>query len=337
MSDKTIELSGEIQPNWLHMPKFLSERVVIEPESGIGGHHIDALRLGRAAVMASEEKIVMETGTVMIDPIKTVERRRSAHEVGFGAFLSRNRHDSKGRPVKLAVAIKPFSRPEKALHEVSGYLTLAELGIETFQPIGVFPSKHANHFVVVTKKRNDLTSLDRDRWVIGRQVVDDATAETALRNNETVKDIARLIGYIHSNGVFHPDGQIKNYAKTPKGTIGIIDTENLIVSELNDINSVENAWYDIEKLVKSLIISTQDKEDADLFGVGMLYGLSINNLRNSIEELIIVPYLESLYEQMDGASLSKQDHIAAIYDGISARFMEESSWPDHFIKVSRAS
>src|SRR5581483_8886159 len=129
---------------------------------------------------------------------------------------------------------------------------LAELGIETFEPVGVFPASKGEHFVVVTKKRNDLTSLDRDKWVVGRQVVDEASAEISERNNETVRGISELLGYIHSWGVYHPDGQIKNYAKTPEGEIGIIDTENLIKADLESPDATSLAWHDVEKLVKSL-------------------------------------------------------------------------------------
>lgn len=334
MASKTLEHTGQPVDEWLHAPKAFTDRVLIDPSEGVTAEHLAALEIGRAAVVASEVCLIRESCRVDVEPTKTVERRRSAHEVGFGAFVHRTKVNRKGRSIEQAVALKPFSRPEKALHELAGYLTLGELGIETFQPVGVFPAKDGNHFVSVTKKRNDLTSLDRALWVRGRMVLDEASAETARDNNETIEGIATLLGFIHSRGVFHPDGQIKNYAKTPKGVVGIIDTENLIVSEPGNQNALENAWHDIEKLVKSLIISTQYSEDVDVFGVGMFYGLPLGSVRKSIEELIIAPYLDSLATQSESADAIARTHITGLYEGSYERFFKDESWPDHFIQAS---
>lgn len=334
MASKTLEHAGQPVDEWLHAPKAFIDRVIVDPAEGVTSEHLAALEIGRAAVVASELCLINESCRVDVEPTKTVERRRSAHEVGFGAFVHRTKVNRKGRSIEQAVALKPFVRPEKALHEMDGYLTLAALGIETFEPIGVFPAKDGDHFVSVTKKRNDLTSLDRALWVKGRMVIDEASAETAQDNNATVIGISSLLGFIHAHGVFHPDGQIKNYAKTPQGVVGIIDTENLIVSELGDQNSFENAWHDIEKLVKSLIISTQHNEDVDVFGVGMFYGLPLESVRKSIEELIIAPYLDSLATQSETADERARNHINELYEGVYDRFFNETNWPDHFIQAS---
>lgn len=333
MPSKTLEQKPEYPAEWLHEPVTYGIAVPIE-EEGVQPEHLSALLAGHAAVMSSKVMLVNNTRCAWINPDKTVEPRRSAHEVGFGALVQL-RVNAKGKKVQQAVAFKPFAKPHHALHEVDGYLALARLGIETFEPIGVFPSKSGDRFVVVTYKRNDLTSLDRDKWVIGRQVTDAASEEIAQRNNNTVAGISKLLGFIHSRGIFHPDGQIKNYAKTPKSVIGIIDTENLIVAPLNEPNAMEHAWQDIEKLIKSLIINTQDKEDIDIFGVGMLAGMPLTLVRQSIEDLVITPYLDSLAEHIKTADTDQSRHISGIYEGVYERFFLDEDWPTHLISASR--
>lgn len=337
MSDKTLELPRRVDDTWLHAPELFSGSVVIYPETGITDMHLIALQAGKSAVVANQMPLLSKTAQVKIEPQKTVERARSAHEVGFGALVCRATLLPKGKRPEQAIALKPFVRAEKALHEVNCYRVLAELGVETFEPIGVFPAKKGNHYVAITKKRNNLTSLDRDKWIISRKVIDEASAEIAQRNNDTVMGISQLLAYIHLKGIYHPDGQIKNYAKTPKGVIGIIDTENLIVSHQKDPNALEYAWHDIEKLVKSLIISTQDKENVDVFGVGMLYGMNLDGLRNSIEELIIDPYLDSLSKSINSASEAEIAHINVLYEGIYNRFFSSQRWPSYIMRASHAS
>ncbi len=336
MTLKAIQPSSEPQESLSHQPKLWAELVLIDFEADKKHEYIRVLELGKAAILSSQVELVRGS-EVEVDAIKKIEHRRSAHEVGFGLFRHNNKPDPKGKPRKTQIALKPFSRPDNALHEVFGYLVLQELGVETFEPIGVFPAELTESYVVVTKKRNDLTSLDRDRWVVGRRVVDEATSETALRNNASVQEIAKLQARINANGVFHPDGQIKNYAKTPKGTIGIIDTENLIFNVTDADRGGQQAWADIEKLVKSLIVNTQDRQDTELFGVGMLYGLTSVSLRRSVEELIINPYLDELCAQQKLAgNLSKSDYINGIYESVAGRFLSDTAWPSHLIGVGRS-
>lgn len=288
------------------------------------------LRLGRAVVAAAEDGVAQSFIEARVSPDKVIEERRSAHQVGFGVMLDCER-SFKGKPRKHSVAFKPFNSPEDAVKEVRGYLTLKELGVETYDPVGIFPSADKEHYVVVTQKRADLTSLDNDTWVVGRRVVDEATDEISKRNSETVKSIAAELAYIHSNGVFHPDGQIKNYAITPDGKTGIIDTENLTKIEINGHSEGDRAWYDIEKLVKSLIVNTQDQEDATLFGVGMLHGMPLNDTRRCLEELVISPYTNALLEQLDDCDENREQYIQNIYDGVE-RMFSDKNWPEHFIK-----
>lgn len=335
MSNKTLEKPTiqNLPEQWQHAPSTNSPYFTIENcQTDEFSEQLVMLNAGRAAIVASEVSLVRNIRDVRVNLSKTVERRRSAHEVGFGMLVLRPNID--GKRDSYPVAFKPFSRPERALHETLGYLTLVDMGVETYSPIGVFPSKVGDHYVAVTKKRSDLISLDRDKWVIGRKVVDEATSEITQRNSQTVSDISRLLGYVHSKGVFHPDGQIKNYAKTPKGNIGIIDTERLIMNGLNHNSAAELAWIDIEKLVNSLLISTLDNSDTDVFGVGMFYGMPLRGVRRSIEDLILVPYLDSLTEQLPSSSADGATHINNLYESVCDRFYKEDTWPAYFIQSS---
>lgn len=287
------------------------------------------LALGRAVVLASQDGSERSFGEAIIKEDKIIEERRSAHMVGFGTLIGCEKN-YKGKNRKYSVAYKPFNNAQDALSEVKGYLTLEDLGVETYEPIGVYPSVNKEHYIVVTKKRSDLKSLDTDSWVVGRKVTDEATNEISQRNTERVKGIASLLAYIHSNGVFHPDGQIKNFAVTPEGEIGIIDTENLVKVEIGEQSEADRAWYDIEKLVKSLIANTKDNQDATLFGVGMLHGMPLEDVRQCLEELVITPYINSLLEELGSCDDGQAKYVQNLYDGIQRHF-EEKTWPIHLI------
>jgi hypothetical protein len=256
-----------------------------------------------------------------------MSRAVSAHGVGFGWLEAPH--------ARRPVAYKPFSRPGNALHEIQGYQTLHELGIETYTPLGAFPSVERGQWVVLTEFREDLVSLDRDQWIVGRAATTFGEVEVAERNGETVKGIGELMAFIHSHGIYHPDGQIKNWAKTPDGKIGIIDTEHLTRVALGDHNAVTLAWQDIEKLTRSLIAVRHEGQDGSIFGVGMLHGMPLALARSSIQELIIQPYLESLMAQLADCTPERAVAIQTLYDGVSAKFEETPEWPGHLIAASR--
>jgi hypothetical protein len=223
------------------------------------------------------------------------------------------------------VAIKPFSRPEDALHELNGYDVLQQHGVETFDPLGVFPAEHTDSFIVLTKKRSSLMSLDRDDWVVGRSVSSAVEAEQAQRNTKTVQEIAVLLAKLHNGGVFLPDGQIKNFAVTTDGKVGAIDTENILVKPVGDLDSPALAWNDISKLTRSLV--APNTEDVDkVFGVGMLAGLSLVDLRESCDELIMTPYIAALSEHADASETI--DHGYSIAMHVHDRFYADTNWPD---------
>lgn len=268
-------------------------------------------------------------------PDKQIDFKRSAHGVSFGRLIGRRPTKDNRQGTLLQVAFKPFDRSDKALQEMSGYLKLQEIGIETFDPVGVFPSEHFGNYIVVTKKRDDLMSLDRDTWVVGRQPTTKGEAEIAERNQQTVIDIGKTFARLHAHGVYHPDGQIKNFAVTPDGEIGVIDTENLdfVPIDAGSPDVAAKAWNDIEKLVKSLILVGSDKDDEKIFGVGMLHRLGLPQVRQSIEQLIIMPYIQEL-EALAEQEGVERERITKLYDGIVDRFYKEENYPSHLIAMT---
>lgn len=297
--------------------------------------HEKALQLG-VPVVATEFAGTIRPGIISdIYPEKTVDSQRSAHGVTFGRLAVRAPSARKGLRTVVDVAIKPFDDSTTALHEMNGYRVLGQLGIETFEPVGVFPAAHGDHFVAMTKTRRDMQSLDRDFWVLGRRVTSESTAETAERNRQTVVEIAHKMAYIHANGVFHPDGQIKNWSVTVDGTVGIIDTENIKQAAIGSVDAPELAWYDVSKLVKSLILENQNDEDK-MFGVGMLAGMSLGQVRESIHELVVAPYIEALVELATDDDLKGYEHIENLAESISNRFhVLEPDWPDHLLGLQQ--
>lgn len=300
--------------------------------------HKDALLVGLPVVASEFMHVTKHASSIEVHPEKTIENSRSAHGVGFGRFVGWLPRKKQHGGV-LEVAFKPFEDAESALREFHGYRRLGQLMIETFEPVGVFPAKNGDHFVGVTKKRQDLMSLDRDEWLVGRLVTDEDEAETADRNAQTVIDVAKAFAYIHAQGIFHPDGQIKNWAITPEGKIGIIDTENLHSlsqegsQESND--ALEHAWGDIEKLVKSLILEKKG-ENEKIFGVGMFARMDVISVRAGLEQLLINPYLETLSEMSEQTEDENiQKYIYQIFEGVVSRFYDDQQWPNHFVNMQR--
>lgn len=316
----------------LHQPDLRNLQHAEIVEEQVTPQHLDALVSGIPVVETEAHQAIIPTSNFEVYPEKTIENRRSAHGVSFGQFVgwlpTKSKFDS-----LLKVAIKPFNNPEDALREFTGYRLLGNLAVESFEPVGIFPAKEGSHFISMTKTRKDLVSIDRDEWVVGRRVDSESTAEITERNTRTVQDVSRVLAYVHANGVFHPDGQVKNWAVTPEGNIGIIDTENLQKREIGHGDSSELAWQDINKLVKSLILNSKDS-DAKMFGVGMLHGLPLNQLRESIEELIIFPYVEELMRlSVNAPDEVMRRHEHNLFEGIMDHFYNDLAWPQHYLQM----
>lgn len=324
---------GEFQQGSLHLPDITglpSAEVTqaVSPEL----HYAHALEAGRPIVSLAYSGTLTGARSFEVFPEKIVESSRSAHGVGFGRFISYLPTGRKRDDTLLSVAVKPFNDPETALREFFGYRKLGELGVETFKPVGVFPARNGDHFIGVTEARKDMMSLDRDEWVPVDRVSDARTAEINERNVRTVQDVSVGMAYIHSLGVFHPDGQIKNWSATTTGKIGIIDTENLKQVPLGHESTGLLAWHDIEKLARSLVYDSRGTDEGKMFGVGMLKGQSLVQLRHSIEHLIIAPYTDALTFMAENAG-SDQDRqqMQDLFDAVIDRFYSDDTWPSHLV------
>ncbi|MCA9331314.1 hypothetical protein KC968_00060 [Candidatus Saccharibacteria bacterium] len=325
----------QISSGQLYVPSLQNIRQAEVYDGEISEVHRDALRAGVPVVALALAETLNPAHAFEVYPTKTIDSQRSAHGVSFGRFVARAPHARKGLRTLVDVAVKPFDDAPTALNEMHGYHVLDELGVETFQPVGIFPAQHGDHFIAMSRTRRDMQSLDRDTWVVGRRVNSAATAETAERNTQTIIEIAETMAYIHANGVFHPDGQIKNWSVTADGTVGVIDTENLTQVEIGSVDAPELAWYDISKLVKSLILENQDEEDK-MFGVGMLAGMAIGQVRENIQELIVAPYVDALVGMISDDNLQQYQHIENLVESVTNRFhVLEPNWPEHLVSLQQ--
>lgn len=295
------------------------------PVETFGVEEANLLLAGVAVVLPDYLSAVRSASRHDVYRDKTIVPTRSAHEVAFGRLMGHNSNVQR-ETARFGVAMKPFNRPQDALHEVYGYMLLNQLGVQTFQPIGVFPAKKGSHYIALSEDRKDLMSLDRDEWVVGRNVENVDQAETAARNNKTVTEIAQTLAYLHSNGVFHPDGQIKNFAITYDGKVGVIDTENLRYTSTDNFSNPISAWGDIEKLVHSLVVPNGESDK--IFGVGMLSNMPFGEVRRSVQELVVDPYISATLDWA-GESGSEAALRMAMY--VQEQFDGAPNWPDHLI------
>lgn len=318
-----------IQSGELYIPDLRPIRQSEVFGSELNDDHEKALMHGRAVVSAEFSESLQAVQGFEVYPSKTIDSQRSAHGVSFGRFTARNPNARKGIKTLVDVAVKPFDNPYDALREVQGYEILKSLGVETFTPVGIFPAESGTHFISMTQTRRDMQSLDRDNWIVGMRVDSERSAEIVERNVRTVTEISQTMAYLHANGVFHPDGQIKNWSITTDGTVGVIDTENMTRTELGSSDALTLAWDDINKLVKSLILVQQSEEDK-MFGVGMFAGMTAMQARKSIEELIVIPYIDALVDNLTDEDQLKYEHIENLAESISNTFYNrEPEWPQH--------
>jgi hypothetical protein len=311
----------------IHIPDISRRHLAVPFSEMIGEEHLDAL--SSRVPIVSEEHIGAVRGPLraVVYPDKIIEQARSAHGVGFGALRTRDRDNS-----FIKLALKPFNHYETAAKELGGYLWLAGLSIQTYQPFGIFPAEHGGHYISMSHTRKDLDSLDRDKWVKGGRVTSAEDQEVHERNERTVEDIAKCLAIVHSHGGFLPDSQIKNWAVTPEGKIGPIDTEKFKTVTLGDESSSQLAWGDIDMLVKSLVLTNDGNDQDKIFGVGMLSGMNLHNVRNAIERLFIEPYSNQLGEIMaDSTDSSILEQCELLFSGVLGRFYSDEDWPQNFI------
>ena len=309
----------------LHVPLLDRRNVeVVSPAETTASTIAEVLIKGGTVI---SEDYVSEFGRITayeVFPEKIIDVSRSAHQVGFGRFIGR-RPQKPSRPGNiLSTATKPFKTPEIAANEAYGYWALSSIGVETFDPIGVFQQRSGDGCVVITKKCNDLMSLDRDTWIVGREVATEADVEIAERNTQTVKEISQTLAWLHMHGIFHKDGQIKNYAVASDGTVGVIDTENLSRRNVGDPDTGALMMQDIEKLMKSLVNTNKSEK---IFGVGMLHGLSAPAMQASYEELVANPYSEGLMACVDLGGEDEQAQILmdSLWDHL--KYAKTDNWP----------
>jgi hypothetical protein len=300
-------------------------------------HYAAALATGKMVVVQPFHEVIATAPDVQILTEKQIEERRSAHGVTFGRLHdnANGKHDNfLRRNGPMSVALKPFSSSHDAVRELQGYINLRDIEVPTFEPVGIFPAKEGSHVIGVTLKNNDWKSLDRHSWVVGRSVDSERSLFYAEHNNKQVRGIAETLAFIHAHGIFHPDGQIKNWIANASDQIGVIDTEKQIVEPLGYDFADQLAWQDIEQLVESLVLHNTDDENVKTFGVGMLANLPLSVVRNSIEELVVLPYLsrlEHIAQDAEGDALTQVDML---YNGLLERFYNEDSWPQHFIDAN---
>lgn len=269
-------------------------------------------------------------GTVdlQLTPGKVIEKQRSAHEIAFGRLLKRRVDKQSSLGHQMYVALKPFYDDRSALHEMLGGMRLASLGVPTYEPVGVFRAVSGNS-LLLTKASDTLMGLDRDNWVQSRHVTSEQDAVDAERNNKTVRDIAGVMAWLHVNGVFHPDGQIKNWGVTPTGQIGVFDMERHLVNMESGRDAVQLAWGDIDKLTASLVSA---RKDTGVYGVGMLHNLGPKDLKKSVRELIIDPYIDCMVEfglTLDRPEFDVAERAEYLIEGVEHSFdiAVSGGWP----------
>ncbi|MGB4759484.1 MAG: hypothetical protein WBP26_05510 [Candidatus Saccharimonadales bacterium] len=321
---------NELAPTERLVPDISGLPKAVLFDGQVSDEHLDLLHSGIPLVNQAFHPVIAGAQHVEVFPDKIVGSERSAHGVGFGRVVH-SQNGRRGLTTAMDVALKPFTRGETAQREANGYLTLGGLAIETYEPVGIFPAKHGDHLVALTKTRRDLDSLDRSEWVSGARIDSERSAEIAARNERNVSEIATVMAFLNAKGYFHPDGQIKNWAVTPEGNIGVIDTENFHHLPLGDFDAAPTAWENLDKLVRSLVLNTQD-QDAKMFGVGMFADMSVQQVRAAVQSLIIEPYQRQLEQVfMDTTSAVEQQQVINLEEGVVTRFNNTPEWPSHIV------
>lgn len=288
--------------------------------------------------ISSEFTDIWERATAIEPTGEVFDQDVSAHQVAFARVVGpRQLPSGVVREKQLSgVAIKMVGDVDSAIHELRGYEILRVLGIETFTPIGIAQDiqkdPRESSVFLMTARRNDILSLEQDNWVVGMEPVNEEEVAELELNIITVKEISQLMAWMHINGVFHPDGQVKNWMATSSRTIGVIDPEKLVSQPVGHEHTAENMWDDIIKLYKSLRMGKPDPEG--IYGVGMLHGLSEGAVMEAFDQLTIQPYQEMLLqalEELEGRVSSEE--MKGYYSQTETLISALSSYRDRLQEV----
>lgn len=273
---------------------------------------------------------------------KSVPTIRSAHAVGFGVLEYGKCVENQRREFVSGVALKPHLDPQTAVHELLGYEQLLNLGINTYVPIGVFPSNGGSNSVLVTEKKSSLVSLDNHFWKSLALTSSEEESYEAENNISIIKKIAVLLANLHVNGIFLPDGQIKNFALNPAGVVGAIDPENIIYKNPRDYDTSSIVISHFEKLIKSLIFKSDNtldegsEQDQDkIYGVGFLSMMPSARVRSIIIDILINPYLDELDThaiQVD--SNDNYEFAEQMREEINEFLSHNTNWPSHIVNAA---
>lgn len=187
-------------------------------------------------------------------------RGGSAHNVTFGvAEIWTN--NGQGLKV-MRVAVKSFTKPEKALKEAVNTKQVLNRGFRTVYPIGVIADGELGF--LITKARSDVQSLDKELWNqyhTGRQEVRDYFESLLYKT-------AIVLADYHARGIRHSDTQMKNFWVTPRGNVEGIDWEASTIYPPNPTKDqfVVAAFDDLVTLFTSLSGENQDFDIEVLVG-----------------------------------------------------------------------
>lgn len=271
-------------------------------------------------VVAEQHRPFIENGQFIQPTGEVFDSTVSAHGVQFGRIIGTRWGEGGRTKTTSGVAIKPTGGLHEALHEAAGYQKLEALGVPTYCPVAIVTTRDGSF--VITRRRNGLISLDQDRWVRGMEPVDEKGVEDLERNLATVRDISQTMAWVHVNGLFLPDGQVKNWAVTPEREVGAIDPEKHEQLALGHNDAPERMWADIIKLYKSLRLSHADPEG--IYGVGLFHNVSPGMLEQLFVTYTLNPYIEALltfmnYPELGDASRSDAywRQAESLIDGLS--------------------
>jgi len=236
----------------------------------------------------------------------------SAHDVFFAGT---NDADKKKRS---SFACKRFRRGDKAERELSAMHEAALRGFNTLQPAGsgIYDVAGVGS-VLVTNKLPRVATMNQLGWADsfpGQREYNGKVAKPLQR-------IARFVGGMHKNGVYHGDLQLKNIAVDAKDQFLLFDLEDAeFYDESSDEFIVTGKFADdIEKMIYSMV----DR--------GFLWDMRDDVFIEEVTSKVIEPYLEV----NDTVSLTIIDKIDLILKDTLVRRAEVRSrfskdWDAHY-------